>query len=134
MDILTYDYIIQGLKDYNNSVEQNYGNVILEYPTKSSFPNTVFAEIRNIANPSFNSAYERVASVGYRVDIYAKTKGSVDKQTIARRIAKIVDTYLSNINLTRVSFNISDMENDNSIFHIIMTYSGNLYENRRILI
>ena len=64
-------------------------------------------------------------------DIYAKTKGSVSKQIIARKIAQEVDNYLTNVGLTRASFNVSDLENDSSIYHIIMTYSGNLYENRR---
>ena len=135
MDILAYEYILQGLKDYNATIEQNYGNVVVATPPNNpTYPLTVFDEIRNIANPNYNSCYERVASVGYRADIYAKTKGSVSKQIIARRIAQEVDRYLTNVGLTRVSFNVSELENDNSIYHIIMTYSGNLHENRRNLI
>ena len=135
MDILAYDYMLQGLKDYNATIEQNYGNVVVATPpTNPTYPLTVFDEIRNVANPNYNSCYERVASVGYRADIYAKTKGSVSKQIIARRIAQEVDKYLTNIGLIRVSFNVSELENDSSIYHIIMTYSGNLHENRRKLI
>ena len=135
MDILAYEYMLQGLKDYNATIEQNYGNVVVATPpTNPTYPLTVFDEVRNVANPNYNSCYERVASVGYRVDIYAKIKGSVTKQTIARKIAQEVDEYLTNVGLTRVSFNVSGLENDNSIYHIIMTYSGNLHENRRNLI
>lgn len=135
MDILAYEYMLQGLKDYNATIEQNYGNVVVSTPpTNPTYPLTVFDEIRNVANPNYNSCYERVASVGYRADIYAKTKGSVSKQIIARRIAQEVDRYLTNVGLTRVSFNVSELENDSSIYHIIMTYSGNLHENRRKLI
>ena len=135
MDILAYEYMLQGLKDYNATIEQNYGNVVVATPpTNPTYPLTVFDEIRNVANPNYNSCYERVASVGYRADIYAKTKGSVSKQIIARRIAQEVDKYLTNVGLTRVSFNVSELENDSSIYHIIMTYSGNLHENRRNLI
>lgn len=135
MDILAYEYMLQGLKDYNATIEQNYGNVVVATPpTNPTYPLTVFDEIRNVANPNYNSCYERVASVGYRADIYAKTKGSVSKQIIARRIAQEVDRYLTNVGLTRVSFNVSELENDSSIYHIIMTYSGNLHENRRNLI
>ena len=72
-----------------------------------------------------------VSSVGYRVDIYAKTKGNVDKQSIARKCAKMADEYLTGIGLTRISYNTSEIENDGSIYHIIVTYSGNLHENRR---
>jgi hypothetical protein len=45
-----------------------------------------------------------------------------------------VDKYLTGIALTRISFNVSELENDASTYHIIMTYSGNLHENRRRLI
>ena len=135
MDIFAYDYMLQGLKDYNATIEQNYGNVVVATPPANpTYPLTVFDEIRNVANPNYNSCYERVASVGYRADIYAKTKGSVSKQIIARRIAQEVDRYLTNVGLSRVSFNVSELENDSSIYHIIITYSGNLHENRRKLI
>ena len=132
MDILTYEYLLNGLKEYNKQIEQNYGNVVVATPpTNPTYPLTVFDEIRNVANLNYNSCYERLSSVGYRVDIYAKTKGSVSKQIIARRIAQEVDEYLTNVGLTRVSFNVSELENDSSIYHIIITYSGNLHENRR---
>ena len=135
MDILAYEYMLQGLKDYNATIEQNYGNVVVATPpTNPTYPLTVFDEIRNVANPNYNSCYERVASVGYRADVYAKTKGSVSKQIIARRIAQEVDRYLTNVGLTRVSFNVSELENDSSLYHIIITYSGNLHENRRNII
>ena len=132
MDILAYEYMLQGLKDYNSTIEQNYGNVVVATPpTNPTFPLTVFDEIRNVANPNYNGCFERVSSVGYRADIYAKTKGNITKQIIARRIAQEVDNYLTNVGLTRVSFNVSELENDSSIYHIIMTYSGNLQEFRR---
>ena len=135
MDILAYEYMLQGLKDYNATIEQNYSNVVVSTPpTNPTYPLTVFDEIRNVANPNYNGCFERVSSVGYRADIYAKTKGNVSKQIIARRIAQEVDRYLTNVGLTRVSFNVSELENDSSIYHIIMTYSGNLHENRRNLI
>lgn len=135
MDILAYDYMLQGLKDYNATIEQNYGNVVIATaPTNPTYPLTIFDEIRNVSNVNYNSSYDRVASVGYRADIYAKTKGSVSKQIIARKIAQEVDRYLTNVGLTRVSFNVSELENDSSIYHIIITYSGNLHENRRKLI
>ena len=135
MDILAYEYMLQGLKDYNATIEQNYSNVVVSTPpTNPTYPLTVFDEIRNVANPNYNGCFERVSSVGYRADINAKTKGNVSKQIIARRIAQEVDRYLTNVGLSRVSFNVSELENDSSIYHIIMTYSGNLHENRRNLI
>lgn len=128
MDILAYEHLKQGLRNYNEMVGKPHGNVIVSYPTENStYPLTVFDEIRNIDN----LVAEQVSSVGYRVDIYAKTKGSVDKQTIAREIAYQVNKYLTSIKLKRISYNANPQENDNSLYHIIMTYSGNLYEIKR---
>ena len=135
MDIYAYDYMLQGLIDFNEQSGKPYKNEVVPYPTTNTrYPFTVFEEIRNIANPQYNGCVDRVASVGYRADIYAQTKGNVTKQTIARKCAEVVDKYLTGIGLTRVSFNVSELENDSSTYHIIMTYSGNLHENRRRLI
>ena len=134
MYTLLYDNILNGLKEYNNWLE-NYGNEVVRLPpTKPTYPLTILTEIRNVANPNYNTCFDRVASVGYRLDIYAKTKGNITKDRIAREIAELMDRYLTNIGLLRVSFNISELENDSSIFHIIMTYSGNVSEYRKILI
>lgn len=132
MDILAYDYLKEGLKEYNEKLGKPHGNVIVPYATKNStYPLTVFSEIRNVANPSFNTNFDRVASTGYAIRIYAKNKGKVDKQTVAREVAQFVDKYLSSFNLTRISYNETQSVNDDSIYEVIMTYSGNLHENRR---
>lgn len=133
MDIFAYNFVLDGLRKYNAEAANNYGNVVVPFPTTdTTYPNTVFSEIRNTANPLYNAPHERVASVGYRADIFAKNKGNkVDKQTVARAILQIVDDYLTNIGLTRISFNIDNLVDDASIFHIIVTYAGNLHETRR---
>lgn len=131
MDINAYEYLLNGLRKHNASLTENFGNEILEYQsTDTTYPNTVFQEVRNLTNPSFNSDFDRVASVGYSVEIYAKTKGNIDKKTIARNLAKSIDDYLRRFRLSRISFNCFDLENEASIFLIVMTYSGNLHENK----
>lgn len=132
MDILAYNYLYDGLVDMNEKSGKPRGNVIVHYPTANpTYPYTVFDEIRNVANASYNTAFDRVASTGYVARIYAKTKGKVDKQTIAREVAQMVDKYLTYCGLLRISYNANESVNDNSIYEIIMTYSGNLHENRR---
>lgn len=132
MDILAYEYLKEGLKSYNENLGKPRGNVIVSLPPENpTYPLTVFQEIRNVANSSYNTCFERVSSTGYVARIYAKTKGKIDKQTIAREVAQIVDNYLSNCGLLRISYNANESVNDNSIYEIIMTYSGNLHENRR---
>lgn len=137
MDTRLYDIILSKLKEYNElSGEENFGNDIVPYPsTNSKYPYTVFDEVRNVANHIFGNAYDRLSSVGYRVDIYAKTKGKYTKQHIARHIAEKVDYFLTYVvGLKQVSWNKEEIENEASIYHIIITYTGNLYENRRRLL
>lgn len=136
MDIQIYRDIFDGLTNYNNKLFKNYGNVIVSYPTSdTTYPHTVFKEIRNVANSRYNTRYDKVSSIGYRVDIFAKDKGNIDKETIARQLMKYIDDYLTyTVGLLQVSYNIVELENDSSIYQIILTYSANLYENRRIII
>lgn len=137
MDIQVYENILSGLEVYNDTKSnENFGNTILSMPPLNpSYPITILQEIRNVANSSYNTCFDRVSSVGYRVDVYAKNKKNVTGQTIARQIAKLVDEYLTNyVGLTRVSFNVVELVNSGSIYHIIMTYSGNLLENRKKII
>lgn len=132
MDIKAYDYLYEGLKDFNEKSGKPRGNDIVHYPpTTPTYPLTVFDEIRNVANSSYNTCFDRVASTGYVARIYAKTKGNITKQQIAREVAEMVDKYLSSVGLLRISYNANESVNDNSIYEIIMTYSGNLHENRR---
>jgi hypothetical protein len=132
MDILAYDYLLEGAKKFNEKNGKPYGNVVVATrTTNTTYPHTVIEEIRNVANPAFNTPFDRVSSNGYSVRIYAKNKGKFTKQFIARSIAQTMDYYLSNCGLTRISFNANESVNDNSIYEIIMTYSGNLHENRR---
>ena len=131
MDILTYEYLLQGLKDHNERATKNYGNTVVRLaPTEPKYPLTILREIRNSAT-NYNSCYERVSSVGYRADIYAKNKGNITRDIVARTIAQQVDEYLSGVGLTRVSKNENELiDEQGTYYHIILTYSGNLQENR----
>lgn len=136
MDIKVYEDIINGLAEYNNNLSKNYGNVIVPYPTTNpTYPYTVFDEIRNVADRSFHGCHDKVASLGYRLDVYAKTLGQVQKQKIARELAQKLDEFLTNtVGLLQVSWNVENIENEASIYHIIITYTANLHENRRRII
>lgn len=134
MDIEKYQKVYKGLVDYNKATKPNYGNTVLDQPPfwgeqeELTYPMTIFEEIRNVAT-SFDFMHERVASVGYRVDILSKDKAKVNKQQIARELAQMVNNYLSKQGLSRVSYN-SDVLFDGTTYHIVMTFSGNLSENR----
>ena len=140
MDIKTYDYIFEGLKNYNADKGKPYGNKVMQkppIPNKDNlvkYPITIISEIRNVANESFDSKFDRVANLGYKISVFAKRKGEVESLQIARELSKLANDYLTNIGLKRVSYNDFDLENDGSIHAIIMTFSGNLHENTRRLI
>ena len=135
MDILTYEYLKEGLKAYNEQNGKPYGNTVVgKAPKNPTYPLTILNEIRNVST-DLNSDYDRVASVGYSVKIEAKNKGTkVENQTIAREVAQFINRYLEYYNLKRISYNENTSVNDDSIYEIVMTYSGNLHENRRICI
>ncbi len=136
MDIQVYEDIYNGLKEYNDGLDNNYGNVVLKVAQSTpTYPYTLIDEIRNTAREEYNTTFDKVSRIGYKVDIYAKTKGNVLKQTIARQLVKEMDYFLTRVvGLTQISWNISEQENDSSIYHIIITYTASLLENRRKII
>ena len=134
MDIIVYNNILDGMVAYNNKLPKNYGNTIVGVPPiEPTYPITIFDEIRNVAVRGYNTCYDRLSSNGYRVDIFAQDKGTkYKKQDIARSLAQELDNYLTNVvGLSRVSFNVSNLERNGDVYHIIMTYEGTLHENRR---
>ena len=132
MDILFYEILKQELIEYNNSYDKPYGNEIVPFATSNTtYPHTVFKEIRNTTNTQFDTPHDRVANVGYRIDVYAKTQNSIDKETIARQVAKLVDGFFTMKRVPRVSFNVTFEGQNQSICHIMMTYNSNLSEFRR---
>lgn len=132
MIITVYDEILEALKAYNETLEQNYGNMIVGIsPSTPTYPLTVFDEIRNDPYRRTNiKPLDRVDNLGYELEIYAKTKGSVNKQTIARKIAKELDDFLTGIGLQQISMNPVPNVNDSSIYRINIRYSAKYYENR----
>lgn len=136
MDIQVYEDIVDALTYCNERLEKNYGNVVVRYPsTNPTYPYTVVREIRNVPVGRYNRNYDKVSSVGYRIDIFAKTKGSVSKQEIARKLMKGLNDFMQDtLGLSLVSKNEGDLENDSSIYPVILTYSGNFEEFRRRLI
>lgn len=132
MDIQVYEDIFNGLVEYNRKVDE-FETAIVPYPTTdTTFPFVALEETRNVADQRYNTCFNRVSSVGYKVEIYAKDIGTLDKQTIARKKAKQIDDYMTNnVGLTRIAFATNNLVNDASQYRITMTYNGTLFENRR---
>ena len=135
MDIVTSDLIYKGLKDYIASKGNPYDCAVVdEEPYEPTYPLIIISEIRNTANPSYNTPIERVSSIGYSLNIYAQSMGEVSKKQIARELAKLADEYMSAINLLRSGFVPDGLVRDNSLHRIVSTYVGNLHENTRRII
>ncbi len=133
-----FESAFAGLVEYNNKLAENYGNDVVcitpQFGTSQiiSYPLSIFKEIRNVPLASFNNIRERVANVGYRLDVFAKDKGTkFTKLKVARDLAVWLDEFLTDtVGLTRVSYNENDLVEDGAICHIIMTYAGNFSETR----
>lgn len=137
MDITVYEYIFNKLVEYNSTLPKNYGNVIVGIASlDSTYPQTVFEEIQNAPLRRTNiKSLDRIDNLGYELNIYAKQKGKVDRQIIARQIAKQLDDFLTNtIGLQQLSMNPIPNLNDSSIYRINIRYSAKFYENRRRII
>lgn len=135
MDIFAYDYIYEGLKAYVARQGNPYGcTVVDEVPLDPIYPLIIISEIRNVANTSFNTCFDRVSSIGYSIDIYAQTMGEKTKKQIARELAALANEYLSTIGLVRSGFVPDGLVRDASLHRIIMTFTGNLHENSRRII
>lgn len=138
MDNKVYFDILNALKEYNKSLSKNYGNQVyslaprLNKDQELKFPITRFYQVGNAQNSSYNSCFDRVSSVRYVLDIFAKDKGNkLLRNEIALDLAEKFDAFLSSCNLLRASTNEFDLEGDGSIYRVSITYSGNLHENRR---
>ena len=132
MNIDIYDILFDKLVEHNaKNSDINYGNKIVPFaPTERVYPFTVFTEVRNVAVKSIRNPLQSLSSLGYRVNIFAQTKGEVTKLTIARNIAKQVDSFLSRVGLFQTSFNVFEQENDNTVCQIVLMYEGTLHDNR----
>lgn len=133
MIITKYDEIFNRLTEYNsNNAAINFGNVIVPYATQNpTYPYTVVDEISNIPYNRYELGKDEMSSVIYKVDIYAKTIGANTKQNICRVIADQLDEFLRRtVGLKRTSFNVIPLENDASIYHITMVYSGTIHNYR----
>lgn len=135
MDLKASNIIFERLKEFYSRYGK-YINTILDYiPDKPSFPITIFSEITNTQNPQFRSSVDRVSSVSYMIDIYATNIGKkITKKEVANSIAEVIDKYMDNIGLLRVTFTPDNIVDDNSKYRITMVYQGNLHENSRTFI
>lgn len=139
MDINVYPEIKKGLKEHFASLfEQGVftksfnPDVVAYEPAKPNYPILKIGESRNQPLTNYRGKLETVASLGYKIDIYAKTSGSIAKDEIARTIAKHANDYLTCIGLRQVSWNYIENDGQNGdLYHIIIMYNAPYWEQRQ---
>lgn len=137
MDTQVYSGIYQGLGNYlTQNASKCHNAKLVHFPaTTPTYPYVIFDEIRNVQGRlSFGDNPDNISNLGYRVNIYAKTKGSKSKLDIARDVAQYVDNYCTNIGLRRVGYGQDPRVADSELYGVIMTYNANLYDNRKQII
>lgn len=140
MQIELYDDIKKGLEEHLENIEtdkQYIPNSVLGFePSKPVYPFVVFSEVYNTPYQNLNSARQTVASLSYKLDVYAKsTTSKYDKQKIARNIVKNCNDYLVCIGLNQDNYNEFQNEGNNGeIYHIVVMYSVRYFENKEYFI
>ena len=135
MDIQIYEDIYNSLEKFLATNESSiYGASLVHYPSsKPTYPYVIFEEIRNqpVGN-AFGEIPDRLANLGYAIKIYAKTKGSVSKMTIARNVAVVINEFLTQyVGIKQVSLNPDPNVADGELYGLIIMYNTNYYENKQ---
>lgn len=139
MDIEIYKAIKKGLKEYISSLKlaKPYNpNIVGLDVDKPTYPMIKFQEPNNTAMQGFQGPIETVATLSHKVDIYAKASNGIDKQEIARTLAKICNEYLTwSWGLRQLSYNEIERGGLNGeLYHIIITFSTPYYETRQTIL
>lgn len=130
MDIKIYNDVFTDLKQ---QMEKEINVSVLRVaPVSPKYPIIIFREVRNQPYFSNGGYLERVASLGYRVDVWAKDNNNKTKQELARELAFFANDFLTKkVGFKQVSWNESENESGGDLYNVIVTYSAPYFENKR---
>jgi len=133
-----FDAIYNGLSAFltENNKSCYSAKICSMPPANPTYPLVMFDEVRNVkSGHSFGEIPDKVSSLGYQADIYGKAKGTSNRRTVARAVATVVDSYLSDfVGLHRMSFNVTPVEAGGELYRITIMYDKKIYENKKSLI
>lgn len=148
MDITVYDKLYEALKvaleEFNT--ESGFKAQISTYaPDEPKYPLLILSEIRNQPNGYFYGGREQVSSLGYRVDIFAKTsiitlpdkkKITLNKQQICRQLMQFITDFMQfKIGLNLISSNYNDSAGtQGELYQQILVFQQNYYENKEMFL
>ena len=135
MDITVYDKLYEALDaaitDFNSTAK--YKVALAHYaPNSPQYPLVVLYENRNQPYGRYSGSRERISSLGYTVEIYAKTKAPFTKQDICRQIMQFVVDFMQNkIGIGLISNNSFDnVGTQGELYRIVLVFQRPFYENK----
>ena len=156
MDITVYDKLYEALKvDLEKfNAKSGFNAQICTYaPDKPKYPLIIFSEVRNQPNNYFYGGREKVSSLGYRVDIFAKTapvtttvttkgakpktvKPAVNKQQTCRELMQFVTDFMENkMGFELISNNYNDSAGtQGELYQQMLVFQQNYYENKEMFL
>lgn len=145
MDITVYDKLYEALETALNefNTKSGFKAQISPYaPDEPKYPLIILTEVRNQPKTHFYSRRERVSSLGYRIDIFAKTtpvtkqgtktKVVVNKQQICRQLMQFITDFMQmNIGMNLISKNEFDsVGTQGELYQITLVFQQNYFENK----
>lgn len=135
MDITVYDKLYeaveQAITDFN--AEHNYSVALAHYaPNSPKYPLVIMSENRNQPQTRYYGSRERVSSLGYTFEIYAKTIKTNTKQAICREIMQFITDFMQDgIGLNLISNNSFDnVGTQGELYRIVLVFQKPYYENK----
>lgn len=148
MDITVYDKLYEALEtalqEFNTA--SGFGANISPYsPDEPKYPLIILTEVRNQPRSRFYSVRERVSSLGYRVDIFAKTllitkpdktKKPHTKQQICRQIMQFVTEFMEyKLGFDLISNNSFDsVGTQGELYQITLVFQQDYLENKEMFL
>lgn len=135
MDITVYDKLYEAVEkaitDFNKTA--GYKVALAHYaPNSPQYPLVILSENRNQPLTRYYGSRERISSLGYTVEIYAKTVKGKTKQQVAREIMQFVVDFMQNeIKIGLISNNSFDnVGTQGELYRIVLVFQRPFFENK----
>lgn len=139
MDITVYDKLYEAVERAITTFNATsaYKVALAHYaPNEPKYPLVILTENRNQPLTRYYGSRERISSLGYTVEIYAKTYKGKTKQQVAREIMQFVVDFMQNeIKIRLISNNEFDStDQKREIYRIVLVFQRPFYENKETFI
>lgn len=139
MDITVYDKLYEAVEKVITEFNATsaYKVALAHYaPNKPKYPLVILTENRNQPLTRYYGSRERISSLGYTVEIYAKTCEGKTKQQVAREIMQFVVDFMQNeIGIGLISNNSFDnVGTQGELYRIVLVFQRPFYENKETFI